>query len=472
VIEGFRVTDTSADTAAPTPPSDGKRVGRRGLLTASAAAVAGVGVGVAVTSAQKSSAVQVAVSARSIQPELSSAAAPKANTDALNKAIADSASTGADIELPGGEYGFVGLTLPSKGGVTVRGAGRGVTVLRNDGGDPAVTAHGVPGGTTWMSDWSVSGVTFTSSNRQPAQVGLSVKLAHRFSIRDVTIERHGVGVRHESGWDCGYDGVSVIECGTGWLFPKTDFAPSSPVGLRNCSAVDSDVAVLVESGLETLEWVGGDFSECGRGMLLYGNDTRSLSLHGLNFERIRGEDIVVGDAKTGPAAVTFNGCRFLRTNKGPVSVRFVRGDSLTFTGSRWTQYRTAVEQSPDSGTLVVNTSTGFEVDDVIVTSGHPQPEGVLNASAGQFALTLALDGPSVLPAVIGSEGVATKVLSGPGKRTAVDADFAIVPVVGNTAILRDTTDGSVRHAVRGVTGWFVSAPYAPPPPPAPPRPRR
>lgn len=461
------MTESSADTPAPAPsaPRERSAFGRRGLLTASAAAVAGAGVGAALTACQQSGTVQTVVSARSIQPELSSAATAKANTDALNAAIQESAAARTDIALPGGEYGFVGLTMPVEGGVNIRGAGRGITVLRNESADPAVTAHGVPGGTEWMSDWSLSGVTLTSAQRQPNQIGLSVKLAHRFSIRDVTVRGYGIGVRHESGWDCNYDGVSITESGTAWLFPRTDFAPSSPVGLRNCSAVDSDVAVLVENGIETMEWVGGDFSQCGRGMLLFGNETRSLSLHGLNFERIRGEDIVVGDAKTGPAAITFNGCRFLRTDKGPLSVRFVRGDSLTFTASRWTLYGTAVEQGPDSGQLTVNTSSGFDVDDFVKAAGRVQPAGVLNASAGQFSLLLALDEPSVLPAVVGVEGVATKVLSGPGRRSATDGDFAIPPVTGSTAILRDTTDGSVRHAVRGVTGWFVSAPYAPPAPP-------
>lgn len=439
---------------------------RRGLLTA---AVVGAGVAATATACQKPATVQVSVSARSIQPELSGSADAKANTDALDNAITESTKTGADVVLPGGEFGFNGMTLPTAGGVSVRGAGRGVTVLRNESGDPAVTAHGVPGGTEWMADWELTGLSITSARRQPDQVALSVTLAHRFSVRDVTVTGYGIGVRHESGWDCGYDGVSVTECGTGWRFPTTDFAPSSPVGLRNCSAVECDVAVLVDNALETVEWVGGDFSQCGRGVLLFGNDSRSLSFHGVNFERIRGEDIVVGDAKTGPAAITFSGCRFLRTAKGPVSVRFVRGDGLTFTSSRWTQYGTAVEQGPDSGRLVVNASSGFEVDRFITSAGRTQPEGVFNASKGQFSLALALDEPSVLPAIVGAEGVATKVLSGPGRRSASDRDFAIPPVVGSTAVLRDTTDGSVRHAIRGVTGWFVSAPYTPPTPPPSPR---
>ena len=464
------MTSADAHSSAPSSPEgNGVHHGRRGLLTATAAAVLGASVAATATACQKPGSVEVEVSARSVQPKLSSAADPKANTEALNAAITESAANGTDVVLPGGEYGFVGMTLPEEGGVNIRGAGRGITVLRNEGVDPSVTAHGVPGGTEWMSDWAVSGVTFTSASRQPSKVGLSVKLAHRFTISDVTVIGHGIGVRHESGWDCGYDGVSVAKSGTGWLFPRTNFAPSSPVGLRNSSAVECDVAVLVENAIETLEWVGGDFSGCGRGMLLFGNDTRSISLHGLNFERIRGEDIVIGDSETGPAAVTVNGCRFLRVDKGPLSVRYVRGDALTFTSSRWTRYGTAVEQGPGSGRLVVSTSTGFEVDQFITSAGKVQPEGVLNASIGEFSMLLSLDAPSVLPAVIGTEGVATKVLSGPGRRTATDKDFAIAPVVGTTAVLRDTTDGSVRHALRGMTGWLVSAPYLPePPPPAKP----
>lgn len=458
------MTEASSDAAQPRP--EGSPVRRRGLL---AAAVVGAGVAATATACSKPDTVDVTVSARSIQPQLSSSADAKTNTDALNGAIAESRKTGADVVLPGGEFAFGGMTLPIEGGVAVRGAGRGITVLRNETGEPSVTAHGVPGGTEWMSDWILEGVSFTSTQRRAKQVALSVMLAHRFAVRDVTITGYDVGVRHESGWDCGYDGVSVTDCGTGWLFPGTNFAPSSPVGLRNCSAVDSDVAVLVENAIETLEWVGGDFSQCGRGMLIYGNDSRSLSFHGLNFERIRGEDVLIGDAKTGPAAISFTGCRFLRVDKGAVSVRFVRGDGVTFGSSRWTKYGTAVEQGPDSGTLVVNASSGFEVDDFVNAGGRVQPEGVFNASAGQHSLVLALDGPSVLPAVVGAEGVATKVLSGPGRRGASDRDFAIPPVAGSTVVLRDTTDGSVRHAIRGVTGWFVSAPYAPPAPPAAPR---
>lgn len=133
----------------------------------------------------------------------------------MNSVITESTTTGADVVLPGGEYGFNGLVLPAAGGVNVRGAGRGITVLRNQSADPAVTAHGTPGGTTWMSDWELSGLTLTSAARQPNQAGLSVTLAHRFSVRDLTITNHGIGVRHESGWDCGYDGVSVAECGIG-----------------------------------------------------------------------------------------------------------------------------------------------------------------------------------------------------------------------------------------------------------------
>jgi hypothetical protein len=437
--------------------------GRRGLLTASAVAL-GAGVAAVATSCQNAAAkpVEIEVSARSVAAKLSTSGDPKANTDALNAAIAESVTVGTDVVLPGGEYGFRGMTLPVKGRVDVRGAGRGLTVLRNEGTEPSITAHGVPGGTEYLSDWAVSGLTLTAPRRQPALVGLSVTLASRFSVRDVAVFRHGVGVRHESGWDCGYDGVSVGDSGIGWQFPANDYAPSSPVGLRNCSAVECDTAVLIENGVDVLEWVGGDFSGCGRGAVILGNESRSISLHGINFERIKGEDLVVGDAKTGPAAVTVNGCRFLRTVKGTVSVRYVRGDALTFTSSRWTKYRTAVDQGPGSGSLVLNTSTGFEVDQFVTSNGGTQDEGVLNASAGSFSLLLSLKGTSELPAVAGNEGVTTKVISGPGRRTASDRDFAIPPRVGCTAILRDETDGSVRHAVRGVTGWFVSAPYAPP----------
>ncbi|MBJ7338662.1 hypothetical protein [Mycolicibacterium sp.] len=460
---------SSADTPTSTRNSNdanGFDKGRRGLLMASAAAV-GAGVAAAATSCSRTdpSSVEVEVSARSVLAKLSADGDPKANTDALNAAIVESTKVGADVVLPGGEYGFLGMTLPTTGRVNVRGSGRGVTTLRNEGTEPSITAHGVPGGNEYLSDWAISGLTITATTKQPALVGVSVKLASRFSVSDISLFGHGIGIRHESGWDGGYDGVSVGQSGTAWLFPRSDFAPTSPLGLRNCSAWDCDTAVIVENGVETLEWVGGDFSGCGRGMLLYGNETRSISLHGINFERIRGEDLLVGDGETGPASVTLNGCRFLRVAKGPVSVRFVRGDAVTVNSSRWTNYQTAIDQGPDSGQLVVNTSTGFEVDRFIAANGGVQTQAVLNASAGARSLRLALDGPSIFPAVIGAEGVGTKVISGPGRVTASDRDFAVPPTVGCTCVLRNETDGTVRHAIRGVTGWFVSAPYQAPPRP-------
>ena len=44
--------------------------------------------------------------------------------------------------------------------------------------EAAVTAHGVPGGTEWMSDWELTGLSLISAERRTNQVGLSVKLGH------------------------------------------------------------------------------------------------------------------------------------------------------------------------------------------------------------------------------------------------------------------------------------------------------
>lgn len=434
--------------------------GRRAFLTASAAAV---GAGVAATACQAPAAPPVAfdVIARNVQAKLSATADPQTNTDALNAALAESANGGTQVILPGGEFAFHGMTLPPAGRVSIRGSGRGVTVLRNEGTAPTVTAHGVPGNQHYMSDWAISDLTLDASTRRADQVALSVLLASRFSISDLYIRGHGVGVRHESSWDGGYDGVSVADSGVGWHFPPTNYAPTAPLGLRNCSAINTDRAVSIENGVEALEWIGGDFSGCGRGMSIVGDESRSISLHGINFERIAGEDLTVGDDDSGPAAIALYGCRFLRTDKGPVSVRFLRGDGLTFSSCRWTNYRTAVEHGDDAGLLVLHTSTGFDVDQFMTSRGQVAPPGVLNASVGPTTALLSLTEPSVLPAVHGTEGLATKVLSGPGRVSLRDDDFAITPVVGTTAVLVDEADGSVRQAIRVAAGWVVSAPYLP-----------
>ena len=403
----------------------------------------------------------VEVSPRSVLAQLSTIASPATNTDALNAAITESNSSGADIILPGGEYGFTGMTVPTIGRVKIRGAGVGLTVLRNFGDNPSIAAHGAPGTSQYLSEWGVSDLTLTTSRRREGQSALSVLLARTFSVRDVSILDHGVGVRHESGWDCSYDGVSVGESGIGWQFPSGNYAPSAPVGLRNCSGWSCETAVVIEDKLEALQWVGGDFAGCGRGLVLYGNQSRLISFHGINFERIRGEDIVVGDDNTGPAAITLSGCRFLRDHKGDVSVRFVRGDALTFYSSRWTNYIKAIDQGTDSGSLVLMSNTSFDVDQFLTSEQRVQPAGVINATHGASSVLLALDNASVLPAVTGSEGVTTKFLSGPGRSTVTDTDFAIAPAAGCMCVLHDQTDGSIRHAIRGESGWHVSAAYLP-----------
>jgi hypothetical protein len=441
----------------------GGETGRRGLLGAAIAAV-GVGVAATATSCGRSETRVVEVSPRSVLPDLSDSADPQANSDALNSAITESQATGAEVIVPGGQYRFNGISIPSTGHVKIRGAGRGVTLLRNVGDRPSIAAHGTPGQPMYCSEWAVSDMTLVATRRRDNQAALSVMLAAQFSVRDVSIADHGVGVRHESGWDCGYDGVSVDRSGIAWQFPTSNYAPSSPVGLRNCSGTGCDTAVVIEDGVEALEWIGGDFSGCGRGLLLSGNQSRLISFHGINFERIDQEDVVIGNDSSGPAAVTFSGCRFLREQRGTVSVRLVRGESLAFYSSRWTKYSKAIVVENSFGTLVLTASTGFDVDEVVTSERGSMPVGAFNASNSSHSLVLSVDSASVLPAVTGSEGVATKVLSGQGRRTVADSDFTIAPTIGCMVVLLDEADGSIRHGIRGPVGWHVSEPYSPPAP--------
>jgi hypothetical protein len=431
-------------------------------LLVGSTAVLGVSLAGTATACRHTQTQAVEVTARSVLAQLSATAAPAANTDALNAAIRDASASGADVIVPGGEYGFNGMTIPAGGRVKIRGAGSGITVLQNSGDGPSIAAHGVPGTSSYLSDWGVSDLTLTAPGRRDGQAGLSVRLASRFSVRDVSVLNHGVGVRHEAAWNCGYDGLSVTQSGIGWLFPSTNFAGSTPVGILNCSGSDCDTAVLIEDAVDAMAWVGGDFAGCGRGLVVYGDQSRSISFHGINFERVRDEDIVVGDDKTGPSALTFSGCRFWRDEKGDVSVRIVRGDGIAFYSSRWTNYRRALDQASKSGSLVMVGCTGFEVDQWNARDPRVRLADVLNATTGDSSIRLSLRDTSVLPAVMGTEGVTTKVLSGQGRRTVADGDFAVAPKVGCMCVLYDTTDGSVRHGIRAETGWHVSAPYLPP----------
>lgn len=404
------------------------------------------------------SASTVEVRARTVVADVSSTASSAMNSAALDRAVAGAANAGTSVVIPGGLFPHQGFTLPNEGKFVLAGSGAGVTTLVNVGESSSITAHGTPGG-PYTQDWVLSDLTLTTDRVRQRQVGLDIKLASRFAVRDVHIEEHGVGVRHTSAWACLYENCRAVRSGLGWHFPRNDFAPSSPVGLQNCGAWDGRIAVLIEGGLEACTWTGGDLAGCAEGVRVFGDDARSITLQGLNFERIAGADLVVGDDESGPSSIAATGCRFLRTDRGPLSVSFTRGDGLSLDHCRWTNYDTAVRQLPSAGRLTLVANSQYRVDQLLSTGNTPIDHATFVTSVGQFTSYVTADKESRFYAVTTSQGVQTRMLTGEGKRSVSDSDFDIGPAAGWTCLVKDTSDNSVRHAVRDASRWYVSQPY-------------
>lgn len=330
------------------------------------------------------------------------------NTTALNTAIT-AAATGGTVLIPPGTFDFNGCTLPAVGRVHLQGSGRGTTVLRNvHATNASITAAGAGGGVDpvnpYCADWTVSDLSLTASAVRAGQVGISVLLGVRFAVRDVTVTSMGVGVRHKASWECGYNTVSALSCTIGWEFPTpTPYTVSCPVTVTNGSAVSCGTAVSINESIETLAWHGGDFAVSTNGVSIIGNQARSITFTGVNFEGVTNKDVVVGDATTGPAAVTFIGCRFFRQTKvaGSLSVDYVRGVGLSFVGCRWGGYVTAIKQSNTAGDITHSGSVAQDVDNFYVDGSnvsHLVSESAVVSLTGKTASIWASSTAQTIPA--------------------------------------------------------------------------
>jgi hypothetical protein len=282
--------------------------------------------------------------------EVSTSNTAAQNTAAIQAAITTEGSSGLGVRLPGGTYDHDGIVLPAAGKVTICGAGRGRTILRNvHATNPSFTARGTAGG-PYCPEWKLEGLTLSASARRTNQIGLDVELSHLFTVRDISITGHYYGVSHKSAWDCTFDTVNVNTCSTGWFFPVPVYTSASPVNVINGSAWGCDTAVYIADGLECLNWVGGDFAQSILGLVVLGNATRTLNFSGVNFEGMTNECVTIGDGTTGPSAITFDSCRFLKTGTANVrAVQFVRGAGVAMTGCWFSGYTTAILQDSTSG---------------------------------------------------------------------------------------------------------------------------
>ncbi len=444
---------------------------RRRLLRGSLLAGTGAVAVTALSNGQAAAAVPTPFIIAQVDP----AATAAANSQALNAAISAAVTSKGQVLIPGGTFAHQGITFPATGPVTVRGTGWANTTLVNTSATtPSVAVRG--SGTTYCPRATLSDMTLSTNGIRATQVGIDVLLAQQLVVQNVQIDGHGIGVRHQASWEGIYLEVAVHGCGTGWWFPPpSPYTASAPVNLTNCSAVNcTTVAARIDDGVEALTWQGGDFSGSAAGLSVDGNQTRTLSFHAINFERIGGLDIAIGAAGGAPSALSFYGCRFLRTATGALSVRVIRADPVAFFGCRWTNYVSAIQQDNTTGEVTLAGNGSIQVTNFLTNSGkvyprsplmvsHPTSVSALGPAGTLFAAAYTMPPPAGANAKYTGGTVQLPNLyktpaAGQPARVA-DTDFTIAPGDGSTCLVFNTVDGTIRHAVRDYGTWRYSAPY-------------
>lgn len=451
--------------------AESTHLGRRRMLRGSLLAGTGAMALNALSSGTASAAVPVPYIIAQVDPNATAAA----NSTAINSAITSAVSAKGQVLIPGGTFAHQGITFPATGPVTVRGTGWANTILVNTHvSNASVAVRG--SGTTYCPRATLSDLTLSANGIRANQTGIDVLLSQQLVVQNVQIDTHGIGVRHQASWEGIYLEVAVHGCGTGWYFPPPGaYTASAPVNLTNCSAINSAaVAVKIDDGVEALTWQGGDFSGSAAGMTIDGSQTRTLSFHSLNFERIAGSDIVIGAAGGAPSAISFYGCRFLRTATGASSVRLIRADPVAFFGCRWTNYVTAIQQDNTTGEVTLAANGSTQVTNFLANSGktyprsplmvsHPTSVSAIGPAGTLFAASYAMLPPTAANAkypggTLQLPNIYKTPAAGQPARV-LDADFTIAPVDGSTCLVFNTLDGSIRHAVRDYGTWRYSAPY-------------
>lgn len=349
-------------------------------------------------------------SARTVMADVSTSNTAAQNSAAIQAALTTAATTGGEVIIPSGSYNFEGVTAPAAGHFTLRGNGRGKTTLVNThASNASFTMHGTSG-SPYCAQWSLSDMRISASAVRTNQYALDVELAHQFAVREVDIFGHGVGIRHKASWDMTYDSSTIDSCGTGVWFPVfSPYTPSAPVSIRGLSCITCTIGCQIDDGVEGLVWASGDFSACGTGVVIDGNEVRGLTFIGTNFERITGDDISVG-ATTAPTDMNFIGCRFLRSTLvgGSRSVHHIRGVDLNFMGCWWGNYATAIRQESTAWVCSGLSVGSFNVTNLLDANGTLYPVAPIFTSTPFGTSQIGVNNPSTFAKIgVGNSATAT-----------------------------------------------------------------
>lgn len=264
-----------------------------------------------------------------------SSGAAAANTTAIQTAI----NTGPTVRLPKGVIYHNGLVFPNAGLVKLVGSGKGVTILMNaHATNPSILIDNTAGGGATCRSWAIRDLTVNATAIRATQIGISVHLAVNWDVSDVEVLNHSIGIRNQISWAGSYNNTYMGSCTIGFQSQLT--AASAPLVFNNVDIYDCDTGLWSEDGLTGFSWHGGTVANsvtCGARFDGFSNGT--IGFFGVDFESntSAGDDVLLGDADSGPTSVLFDNCIFHSApgSAHPRSVYARFGIGVTFNTCLW-----------------------------------------------------------------------------------------------------------------------------------------
>ena len=365
------------------------------------------------------------------------------DTAAIQAAIdAASAAGGGIVWFPAGTYNHTGLVLPdvdTSGAVHLWGPNSASVTLVNTHASNVsidIRASSYPPGNRVSG---VHGLRLITSSLS-TQIAIDMRYATYFSISDVRIESHQIGLRVELCWAGSVNDLTISTCTTAVSF--IDAAASTPFRFQNLViyGCTNGVSILGNSG-SGMSFSDGTIATTTGPMVYIDGFSKNITFKSVVFEKATSDNvdyIVLGDADSGPAGVLFDGCHFLNHNSLTRMIYHRYGGNLTFVSPVFTTssgtITTAIEQGSSAGHLVL-VNPRFENTTTAVRS-----QGVNYASVGSIAFFSGFGGatPNHLTGTASPEGSVVAPIGWLYSRTS-----------GNTA----STTLYVKTSGTGNTGW-------------------
>lgn len=358
------------------------------------------------------------VDAKIASTYLSTIGTAAANTTAINNALSAAYTAGGGIVILGaGTWPHNGIIMPAGGKVTLAGVGQDATILSNATTNVAsITSLGVGSGANpsrpYAQGWTLRDLSVTTSTGtvNAGQVGIDIQLAVQYTIRSVDALHHDIGFRFNSVWECTHQALAARSCGTGGYQFIAGSAGSTPVTFNDCHALDgTGTGLLIGGDANAISWFGGDFVANVDGVSIQSTTARLLSIYGVNFEGHTGTDVIIGSSTVAPGNVALYGTRHFRGGTaGTNAIDFQAGAGLTVTGSYFSNYTNAINQTNLTAQLEWTNLVSDNTTNLI----NSQVNGILSTGSGQVS-------PSGFVTSDSYKGIATSLALGikPGDRT-------------------------------------------------------